>query len=217
MDALRQQVAEDLDQVLVYLDEVTYYRHPTAAQAWAPVGADQPRVERGYRAATTTRVIGALDAQTGRVLVRQAAHIGIAAVVGLYQDLQAAYPAARRIWVVQDNWAIHSHPDVLVALEEQETVFPWYRPRHWGTEPSPAARRRWGDWHLPIQIVPLPTYASWTNPIEKLWRWLKAEVLHHHPWTDDLDQLRQTVLRFLRQFADGSDALLRYVGLGVPT
>jgi len=30
---------------------------------------------------------------------------------------------------------------------------------------------------LPIQIVQLPTYASWTNPIEKLWRKLKAEMV----------------------------------------
>ncbi|MBK9008807.1 MAG: transposase [Anaerolineae bacterium] len=30
------------------------------------------------------------------------------------------------------------------------------------------------------QLTPLlfPTYASWLNPIEKLWKWLKQEVLH---------------------------------------
>jgi len=31
-------------------------------------------------------------------------------------------------------------------------------------------------------LVPLPTYGSWTGPIERLWRWLKQEVLHLHSY-----------------------------------
>ncbi|MGB9722998.1 MAG: transposase [Chloroflexia bacterium] len=58
----------------------------------------------------------------------------------------------------------------------------------------------------------LPTYASWLNPIEKRWRWLKQEVLHLHRWAHDLDQLRRQVWAFLDQFAEGSEALLHYVG-----
>jgi transposase len=69
---------------------------------------------------------------------------------------------------------------------------------------------------LPIQIVPLPTYASWCNPIEKLWRKLRQELTHLHLWADDLAQLRAEIDRFLQQFAAGSPALLRYVGLGLP-
>ena len=86
------------------------------------------------------------------------------------------------------------------------------RPGHWPTEPSPAARQL----NLPIQLVPLPTYASWANPIEKLWRWLRQDVLHLHPWAEDLTELRHQVLAFLAQFAGGSIELLRYVGLLVP-
>ncbi|MBL1378410.1 transposase [Zobellella iuensis] len=58
---------------------------------------------------------------------------------------------------------------------------------------------------MPIQIVPLPTYASWLNPIEKLWRKLRQELTHPHPWG-----------RFLEQFASDSVELLRYVGLWIP-
>ena len=43
---------------------------------------------------------------------------------------------------------------------------------------------RWGGWQLPIQLVPLPTYASWCNPIEKLWRQLRQELLHLHRFAD---------------------------------
>ena len=64
--------------------------------------------------------------------------------------------------------------------------------------------------------MPLPTYASWTNPIEKLWRWLRQEVLHLHRLADRLEELRAEVRRFLDRFALGSLELLRYVGLPVP-
>lgn len=73
--------------------------------------------------------------------------------------------------------------------------------------------RQWGRLHLPIQLVPLPTYASWCNPIEKLWRWLKQDVLHLHRLADHLEDLRARGRAFLDEFHDGSDHLLRYVGL----
>jgi hypothetical protein len=66
---------------------------------------------------------------------------------------------------------------------------------------------------LPIQLVFLPTYAPWLNPIEKLWRWLRQQVLHLHRLSDAWDQLKQRVLDFMIQFAHGSSELLHYVGL----
>jgi hypothetical protein len=51
---------------------------------------------------------------------------------------------------------------------------------------------------------------------EKLWRKLKADILHLHRLADRLDELRQEVDQFLDQFAKGSLDLLRYVGLSVP-
>jgi DDE superfamily endonuclease len=64
--------------------------------------------------------------------------------------------------------------------------------------------------------VVLPTYASWCNPIEKLWRWLYEDVLDLHRHADDLPTLRALVAAFLQQFAHGSADLLRYVGLSIP-
>ena len=161
-------------------------------------------------------MVGALDTLTGRVVYRRAAKITLACLIQFYQALRAAYPQAERIYVIQDNWPVHVHPDVLVALQPQQTRWPWHRPASWPTEPSATAVKRWGPLQLPIQIVPLPTYASWCNPIEKLWRKLRQDVTHLHPWADDLVTLRAQVDRFLDQFAEGSPDLLRYVGLGVP-
>jgi transposase len=59
----------------------------------------------------------------------------------------------------------------------------------------------------------LPTYAPWLNPIEKLWRWLRQDMLKLHQRADDWRALRGRVRAFLEQFAGGSQRLLEYVGL----
>jgi transposase len=150
---------------------------------------------------------------TGKVVYVRASRIGINQMVEFYIRLRIAYPQAERIYVVQDNWPVHVHPDVLVALEPQETR--WLRavPGNWPLTPGASAIRKWGDLKLPIQAVPLPTYASWLNPIEKLWRWLKQDLIHMHKLADNLSKLRDNIDRFLDQFAQGSQPLLRYVGL----
>jgi hypothetical protein len=212
LELIRALVAARPDRAaLLYLDEVNYYRQPSLAQAYAPAGSARPHAERSTRSNTATRVVGALDAATGRVVARQQGRIGVAALVRFYQSLADAYPG-RRLFVVVDNWPVHFHPDVLAALERQRAPFPAIRPRSWPAEPSPRAKRL----GLPIQLVPLPTYSPWLNPIEKLWRWLKQDVLHLHRLADDLDALRALVLAFLQRFADGSPDLLRYVGLKLP-
>lgn len=64
-----------------------------------------------------------------------------------------------------------------------------------------------------IELVWLPTYAPWLNPTEKLWAWLKSDVLKMHRLAHQWDLLKQLVAQFLDQFADGSEALLDRVGL----
>jgi hypothetical protein len=204
--------ASPADAVLLYQDEVTYYRQPSLASGYAPAGSTDPRAERSVKSNATTRVIGALDAHTGRVVVRQRTKIDVPALIRFYQALVDAYPG-RRIYLVLDNWPVHFHPDVLAALEPQACPFPFLRPRHWPTTPSPRAKRL----NLPIQLVLLPTYSPWLNPIEKLWRWLKQDVLHLHRLADDLPALRALVLDFLARFDGDSPDLLRYVGLPLPT
>jgi hypothetical protein len=199
--------------VALYEDEADLFRQPTLAAAYAARGRDQARVGRGLRADAATRLAATLDPGDGRVVATHRAAFDVAALLEFYRQVVAAYPGAARLYVIQDNWPVHFHPDLLVALEPQECPWPWPRPANWPTEPSAAARRRWGGWRLPIQLVPLPTYASWLNPAEKLWRWLRQEVVHHHPWADDPPALQQAALRFLARFATGSPDLLRYAGL----
>ena len=66
---------------------------------------------------------------------------------------------------------------------------------------------------LPIEILQLPTYAAWTNPIEKLWRWGRQSVIHLHRLSNDWQALQDKALAFMQQFKGGSQQLLHYVGL----
>jgi hypothetical protein len=45
---------------------------------------------------------------------------------------------------------------------------------------------------------------------------MRQELTYLHRWADDLARLRAEIDHFLDQFATGSDALLPYVGLGLP-
>ncbi len=201
--------------VTLYLDELTFYRQPTLAKAYEEKGqAIQPLAELGYRTNIASRIIATLGVYDGRVIYLRSSKITVDRLVAFYQQVCAAYPDAERIDVVMDNWPIHFHPDVLAALEPQQSPWPRYLPSHWSKEPSQRAMKRWSELNLPIQAIPLPTYASWLNPIEKLWRKTKQDVLHLHRFADRLEELREEVDRFLDQFADGSHDLLRYVGLG---
>ena len=120
-------------------------------------------------------MIGALNALSGRVDYLDAYIIGRAKVIRFYRQVAAAYPDARLIYVVQDNWSIHRHAEVEAALADLPQIEP----------------------------VWLPTYAPWLNPIEKLWRWLREQVLTMHRLAGDWDALRERVNAFLDQFAAG--------------
>lgn len=170
--------------VILFQDELTYYRQPSKASAYHRRGKGQPRARQEPGSNTQTRIAAVLNGVTGRVTYVQRSKVGVAALVLFYEQVRAAYPETKVIYLVQDNWPVHKLPEVLQAAATQR-----------------------------LTPLFLPTYATWLNPIEKLWRWLKQEVLHLHELAHDLPRLRQQVRDFLDQFVSGSDALLRYVGL----
>jgi hypothetical protein len=154
-----------------------------------------------------------MDAGSGRLFYRQKPSVGREKLTDLYREMAATYQG-KRLWVVQDNTPFHFHTDVLQALEAQiwpraHPAFEYARPSKW---PDPTEAALSGG-ELPVQIVPLPTYASWLNPIERLWRWLKQEVLHLHPFAGNWKKLKRGVRSFLERFTKGSGALLEYTGV----
>jgi len=172
--------------VFVFWDEMGYYRWPDPAPDWglaAPAAA--PVARRGGSNNKQWRIIGALNATTGQVDYLDNYIAGRKQIIQMYRQLDEVYSWAEQVYVAQDNWSIHKHEDVLAALVDL--------PR--------------------IQPVWLPTYAPWLNPIEKLWRWLRQDVLKMHRLATDWEELRRRVNSFLDQFRSGCRDLLRYVGL----
>jgi DDE superfamily endonuclease len=167
--------------VALFLDEFGYRRWPEVAPTWGLETAVAQRAGTNQQ----WRTIGALNALTGPVTYLDGYIVGRRQVMQFYAQLDHTYPAADLLYVIQDNWNIHTHPDVLAALARYPRIKP----------------------------VWLPTYAPWLNPIEKLWRWVRQDILKMHRWVEDWPQVKQLVRAFLDQFAQGSPDLLRYVGL----
>ena len=185
-DCLRQTARAPDSHLVVFLDEMGYRRWPKAGRVWMQAAPTEvPVAGCGGTNNAQWRVIGALNTMTGQVCYLDNYVVGRAKVIEMYQKLTQVYPQAETLYVVQDNWSIHKHPDVLEALSELPQIEP----------------------------VWLPTYAPWLNPIEKLWRWLRQDVLKTHQFGSQGEELRSRVNGFLDRFALGSDTLLRYVGL----
>ena len=185
-ECLRQTANAPENYVRVFLDEMGYRRWPEAGRVWTQAPPTEvPVAECGGKNNAHWRVIGELNAMTGQVSYLDGYIVGRQKVIEMYRKLTQIYPEAETLYVVEDNWSIHKHPDVLGALSEVPQVKP----------------------------VWLPTYAPWLNPIEKLWGWLRQDVLKMHTCGGDPETLRERVNGFLDNFASGSDPLLRYVGL----
>lgn len=198
--------------VVIFLDELTFYRQPSLAQAYESAGKAQPLAKLGHRSNLSSRIVAGMDIWQGKVMYLQRSKISLATLRLFYQQLANTYPDAKVIYVIQDNWPVHFHPDILAILMEQELRWPLHKPKNWPEK----ARKNIQALNLPIKLVFLPTYAPRTNPIEKLWRKLKQEVLHLHRYEDDWDGLKNRVACYLDNFSSGSIELLRYVGLSEP-
>lgn len=210
-----QQVLEETRQhpqtsVALYQDEFSFYRNPTIAKDWARTGTKTPIAHQSYKPEETCYGIGALNPHTGDVVYQQVPSCTVEALHSFYTEICQRYPKAERIYLIQDNRAIHFHANLLAALLPQTVSFVKPTPPNWTGKLS----KKIGTLaKLPIEIIQLPTYAPWTNPIEKLWRWVRQSVLHLHRLCDDWQTLKSKVITFMSQFIGGSQTLLRYVGL----
>lgn len=63
-----------------------------------------------------------------------------------------------------------------------------------------------------IRLRWVPTWVPQPSPIEKLWRWCRQVLLHHHRRADDHDGLKAVVGNSPERFLHDSDELFRYTG-----
>lgn len=170
-----------------YSDEASYYRTPHPGRTWGTAksgGANQPTAEHTAGANTKRRMIAALDVGTGEVISHSESRIGVKAIGTFLRKLRKRVGKDARIVLIWDNWPVHRHEEVARVAVQQR-----------------------------IEFLYVPTYAPWTNPIEKLWKKLRHDVLHLHRKSGTWTELRKQVEEFLRELEQPNPDLLRYVGL----
>ena len=170
---------------VLFADEASFYRQPTQALLWADMGRRQPKMPYNSGANTVMRVVGLMDAVTGRVNVWDFHRITAKRVASCFSNISSMYPTAEKIYVVMDNWPAHHQERVRKVLEAQP-----------GT-----------------QALFLPTYSPWLNNIEKLWKWVRQHVTHAHPWAEDFNLFREHILREFARLESGLPEIRRYYGL----
>ncbi len=67
--------------------------------------------------------------------------------------------------------------------------------------------------HSKIKLLFLPTYAPWTNPMEKVWLRFKQEVAHMHPHWFLWKPWRERIDAWLASVRQGSERMLRSTGV----
>ncbi len=175
------------DMVVLFADEKTFYRQPSVGRAWAESGSGghrQPTAPLACGARLAHRLVGALDARTGQLTVGSAPKVGLRVLEQFFRRLRQVYGPSKKLFLIWDNWPVHAH-ERLQKVARQER----------------------------IEVVFLPTYSPWLNPIEKVWKKLEEEVLRLHRKSRDWEGLKQEVWEFFLPFRTPSRELLRYVGL----
>ena len=172
--------------VFLYEDEHTVYRNPSLSFGYATRGGAALTAEQATGFNAMRRIAGCLNWRTGAVHVRYRSQFNVKEMGRFFRWIDRLYPDAHTIYMALDNWPVHFHEDVQQYVREQGCR---------------------------IVFLRLPTYAPWTNPIEKLWRKWNQDIYHQHPWSADFEVLKQVMTEWFGSYEYGSQELLHYVGL----
>jgi DDE superfamily endonuclease len=146
--------------------------------------------EKGEKATGATaeavRVAACLDVASGQVIWRRRGSYNVKEMYRFFYFVEKQYPEAKVIYIALDNWPVHFHPFVMENLARIKSR---------------------------IRLLPLPTYAPWTNPIEKFWLKLSREWMVHHPFARRREEFKRELDGWLRRHSQGSADLLHEVGL----
>ena len=119
--------------------------------------------QKGYLA-------GALDPETGELTIVEGSKKNSDLFLRMLESLITRYADAKRIYVILDNYRIHSSRIVQAALSHRLKK---------------------------ISLVFLPPYCPNENKIERVWKDLHDEVTRNHPHAT-MDDLMKAVHRYLR-------------------
>lgn len=170
--------------VFLYEDEFTFFSRPLVGRCYQPCGCKGAKATGA--ALVTRRLAGCVDVASGAVIVRQRDRFNVKEMYRFFYFIEKQYPDADVIYIALDNWPVHFHGYVTDHLKARNSR---------------------------IRLLPLPTYAPWTNPMEKVWLKLSRELLSQHPYGTQWDVLKKVIVHWFDALREGSAALLHEIGL----
>jgi DDE superfamily endonuclease len=172
---------------LLYEDEKTYYRRAEVGKTWGSRGnKGAKKVNQVGGTTGVSRIAGCIDVQTGKVISRQRSSFNVKEMYRFFYYVEQHYKEAERIFIVLDNWPVHFHEYVKENLAR-------------------GAKK--------IVLLPLPTYAPWENPMEKVWLKFRKDVLLDHSFGTHWQELKEVAQQWLQDCHSDSEELLHFVGL----
>jgi len=157
--------------VAVYADEVDIHLNPKIGWDWMVQGQQKEVLTPGQN--VKRYLAGALDATTGRLIWVPGERKNSGLFIALLGKLAAAYPTAKVIHIILDNYRIHTSKITQTAVK--------------------AFGGR-------IVLHFLPPYCPNDNRIERVWEDLHAQVTRNHR-CPDIKTLMQKVRRWLQRRA----------------
>jgi hypothetical protein len=169
----------------LFVDEATVQRHPTLTAQWCLVD-EVPDVPTGDDHAKV-HVYGAIAPLTGRT------HYHVSSKLGQEECAQflrrwLAYHPGKRLLVIHDRGAQHTGAAVENVVCE--------------------ARGR-------LMLKAQPAYSPELNPQERIWKWVRRVVTHHH-WFATLREQIEAIRHFFRYLAGIKDQVRRLCGFKTP-
>lgn len=155
------------NEVAVYADEVDIHLNPKIGRDWSLRGR-QPLVTTPGKNAKRY-VAGGMDARTGELVWVSSDRKNSELFIALVERLEKAYPKAKRIHVVLDNFVIHSSRKTRAAMAKLSGR---------------------------VVLHFLPPYCPDENRIERLWGTLHANVTRNHRHAT-IEALMEAVHRWL--------------------
>ncbi|KFZ43696.1 IS630 family transposase [Anoxybacillus sp. KU2-6(11)] len=168
--------------VLLYVDETHVRAYQALRTTWAEVGNQKQVPSYGHHAHVS--IFGAVDVQQGDVVFHRASSANAETFLDFLRLLKKKY-ADRFIVLVLDNARIH-HANMVQAFLQREEG---------------------GAFHF----IFLPPYSPHLNPIERLWKWLKDDVIANVLHKDQND-IAQSITRFEQYVLQHPDEVLRRIG-----
>ena len=172
--------------VLLYLDEHLVGRSPTVARCYSSTGAPGMQARQYAGSNSMLRIVGCLDAASGAVIAKRYGSVTVDTFLTFLQIVEAQYPDAEVSSIALDNWSVHINERVLPALQARQSKIP---------------------------LLFQPTYAPWTNPMEKGWLRFNEDVSHMHPHWAKWQPWRLRIDDWIAQVRPASQAMLQATGV----